>query len=359
MDKRAAALAELARDAVERANARVHALKSDPEKRGAGTTCTALLVHGGMAAMAHVGDSRLYLLRGGEINQISNDHTFVAEGMRRGLSFEAAAAQFGTNMLSRAVGPAERVDIDTLGFDVLPGDKLLLCTDGLHGYFSDEKELAPCLASVHAAPQKLIALANERGGEDNITAVVLEATADVSTTQHDENRLSRVTQNLRAVGSIEILRELSYSEVLEIASALRVVEHPAQAVVLCEGEVSSALYIIAEGRVQVERGGKRFAELGPGGHFGEMALLTNRPRSATVRTLESCRLLALDREQLYPLFQSNPIIAVKFLWNLAVRQSLRLDELTEWLSAPTDQPPDTVVDHSLEEVCASPYSLRR
>jgi serine/threonine protein phosphatase PrpC len=358
-DHRPAAMAELMRDAVERANAKVHALGKDPKKHGAGTTCTALLIHGDNAAMAHVGDSRLYLQRQGQVNQISNDHTFIAEAMRRGLSYEDALAQFGRNMLSRAVGPAEHVDIDTLAFDVLPGDRLVLCSDGLHGYFDDPREIGAHLSPPTTAPKRLVALANERGGEDNITVVVVEAVADAHATAQESMRLSRVTQNLQALKGIELLRELTYSEVLEIASAARHEEVGPGHVVLREGDPSSALYIIATGKVEVERGGKKLADLGPGSHFGEMALLTNRPRSATVKSVEPCRLLVLGREQMYPLFQTNPIIAVKFLWNLAVRQSLRLDEATEWLSHAGEVAPDTLIDSPPHDLCASPYSLGR
>jgi CRP-like cAMP-binding protein len=89
-----------------------------------------------------------------------------------------------------------------------------------------------------------------------------------------------------------------------------------------------------------------------------MALLTNRPRSATVVTVEPCRLLVLSREALYPLFQHNPVLAVKFLWNLGVRQSLRLDETTEWLSGGRDAVPDTLVERWGDEMVASPFSRR-
>lgn len=352
-ERRAAALAELMRDAVERANARIHAYgDSHPEAHGAGTTCTVLLVDGTLGVLAHVGDSRLYLVRDGAIHQLSNDHTFIAEALRRGLSREQVA-HFGPNMLSRAVGPHEHVDIDTLTFDLLPGDKLLLCTDGLHGHFGEAAELLEYLKETEAAAEALVGVANERGGDDNISVIAIEVGSGEEAHHEESERMSVVTQNLAALGGIELLRELSYAEVLELNAVLRTEEHDANAIVLREGESSAALYIIAWGEVQVERGGKRLTRLGAGSHFGEMALLTARPRSATVRALEPCRLLVLTRDCLYPLFQNNPVIAVKFLWNLAVRQSLRLDETTEWLSAGGDIAPDTMVD---SHTMSSPFT---
>lgn len=359
VERRPAALAEMLRDAVERANARVYGLGADdPSKRGAGTTCTALVVHGGKAALAHVGDTRLYLLRGGQIHQISNDHTFLAEAMRRGMAREEAIQHIPTNMLSRAVGPNQHVDIDTLTFDLLPGDKLLLCTDGLHGYFVEPSALAPYLDDVATAPNRLVDAANEAGGEDNISVIALEVVTEAPPAVEDSIRLSRVTQALHALSGIEVLRELTYSELLEVTTALRSEDVEAGTVVLREGETSAAFYIIASGRASVERGGKRLAELSQGSHFGEMALLTNRPRSATIVTLEPCRLLVLTREALYPLFQHNPVLAVKFLWNLGVRQSLRLDETTEWLSNGREAAPDTLVERWGDELLVSPFSQR-
>jgi serine/threonine protein phosphatase PrpC/CRP-like cAMP-binding protein len=358
-ERRATGLAELLRDGVDRANARVHAIgEQDSSKRGAGTTCTALLIAAGTAALAHVGDSRLYLLRAGQIHQISNDHTFIAEAVRRGMSRAEAIQNIPTNMLSRAVGPNRHVDVDTLSFDLLPADRLLLCSDGLHGYFVESAELVPFLADFAAAPDRLVDAANERGGEDNISVIAVEVAAEAAAAAEDSIRLSRVTQALRALAGIEVLRELSYSELLEVAGALRSEEVPADTAVVCEGEASATFYIIASGRASVERGGKRLAELVAGSHFGEMALLTNRPRSATVRTIEPCRLLSLTREAVYPLFQQNSVLAVKFLWNLGVRQSLRLDETIEWLSAGRDAAPDTLVERYGDEMIASPFSKR-
>ncbi|MBK7579772.1 MAG: cyclic nucleotide-binding domain-containing protein [Myxococcales bacterium] len=356
---RAAALAELLRDAVERANTRVYELGADDtSRRGAGTTCTALCIYGGKAALAHVGDTRLYLMRGGQVHQISNDHTFLAEAMRRGMPRAEAMENFATNMLSRAVGPHPHVDIDTLSFDLLPADRLMLCSDGLHGYFVEPSELRPFLEKFSTAPDRLVDAANEAGGEDNISVIVLEVSPEAPPAGEDSVRLSRVTQALRALSGIEVLRELTYSELLEVIGALRSEDQPAGTVIIREGEASAAFYIIASGRAAVERGRKRLAELGQGSHFGEMALLTNRPRSATVVTLEPSRLLVLTREALYPLFQHNPVLAVKFLWNLGVRQSLRLDETTEWLSTGRDAAPDTLVESWGDEVVASPFSRR-
>jgi CRP-like cAMP-binding protein len=150
-----------------------------------------------------------------------------------------------------------------------------------------------------------------------------------------EERLSRVYEDLSALSAMELFGELEYPELLEVASALRTEELEKDVTVLTEGEASKALYVIAAGKVSVEKGGSQLTTLASGSHFGEMALLTNRPRTATVKTLEPTRLLILDQDAVYPLFQTNPVIGVKFLWRLGQVQSLRLDEATLLLRPPS------------------------
>jgi protein phosphatase len=151
--------------------------EQDPEKRGMSTTISALLVGESMCFAAHVGDSRVYRLRDREVLQVTEDHTLINYKLKHGLiTEEEAATAKGKNVITRAVGHKDHVQIDTADLDIEPGDRFLLCSDGLHGYFHSESEVADLLASgslvagVHAA----IALANQRGGKDNITAVAVE-----------------------------------------------------------------------------------------------------------------------------------------------------------------------------------------
>lgn len=152
--------------------------EQDPGKRGMSTTCSALLVRGGFAFAAHVGDSRVYRVRGGAVLQITEDHTLINYKLKHGLiTPEEAERAAGKNVITRAVGHKDYVQVDTADVDVAPGDRFLMCTDGLHGYLRGDDEVAQLCAAVDLrdAATAAIALANERGGRDNISVVVLEA----------------------------------------------------------------------------------------------------------------------------------------------------------------------------------------
>lgn len=148
----------------------------EPLLKGMGTTATVLKIIGNNAFVAHVGDSRLYLFRSGFLYRMTHDHSLVSEHIRAGLLTEEEAAFHQLrNVITRSVGYQEEEEVDTAAFKVFPNDIMLLCSDGLHGKISDQ-EIATMLKDygLKAVP-KLIALANERGGDDNISVITVLA----------------------------------------------------------------------------------------------------------------------------------------------------------------------------------------
>lgn len=324
------AAAGLLREAVEHVSRVIYEMGlGDRGKKGMGTTCVALLVRGNKGVMAHVGDSRLYLVRQGRLYQLSEDHTFVQEALRCGMMTPEQAKQSEhQNIVTRAVGPMERVIVDTLVFDLLLDDALMLCSDGLHGYLGDGQELPGLLTGgePEGVARRLIDLANERGGDDNITTIVLRAATHGAPTEEDTQRTTIVNQTFDTLQHVDLFVELTMPELVRVSNACRSIELEGGSVVIKEGEASETLFLLIDGGVEIFRGGTKLAELGPGSHFGEMALLSQRPRSASVRTLGPTRLLALDRPQFYGLLQQDSVLAGKFLWKLAQTLSLRLDD---------------------------------
>lgn len=170
--------ADALREAIESANNAVHSqANANAEQRGMGTTCTAAVLRGREVWVGHVGDSRAYLVRGGKVQKLTKDHSLVAELIEKGHLTEAEAKHdHRRNVVTRSVGALEHVQVDAerVVDKLKPGDVLVLCSDGLHGLVTDY-EIG--MIATEQAPDEacagLIDLANERGGPDNITAIVV------------------------------------------------------------------------------------------------------------------------------------------------------------------------------------------
>lgn len=164
--------------ALEKANREIHGRTvKEPELTGMGTTCTAALISGSSLTLAHVGDSRAYLVHDGAIEQLTEDHTLVAEAEKTA-GKGSAPAWIPRHLLTRSVGVGEQVEVDVLSLPgrLLPGDSLILCSDGLSNVIQDS-ELLQITLDEPSGPsrvicKKMVDLALERGGPDNITVQV-------------------------------------------------------------------------------------------------------------------------------------------------------------------------------------------
>ncbi len=145
----------------------------DPRQKGMSSTLSSLLVSGGTGFIAQVGDSRVYLARGGRVVQLTEDHTLVNFRLKLGLiTPEEAANAPGKNVITRAVGHQDYVEVDTLDLAVQKGDRFMLCSDGLHGYLQDGELERLLLGPAEEVATRLVDLANGRGGRDNVTVIV-------------------------------------------------------------------------------------------------------------------------------------------------------------------------------------------
>lgn len=170
-------MVDLIQAAIQEANREiVQASLQDSSMRGMGTTATVAVTLSDKVFVGHIGDSRAYHMRGGEIVQITEDHSVVAQLLRaRAITPAEAQRHPYRNVITRCLGMQMEIEADTFEVDWQPGDRLLLCSDGLSGLVSDEEMIR--IADEYAEPQeaceRLVALALERGGYDNITIVLL------------------------------------------------------------------------------------------------------------------------------------------------------------------------------------------
>lgn len=324
------AVETLLRTAIQAASAEVFDLGRTGEGRhGMGTTCIALLAIRGKGFMGHVGDSRMYLVRDRRLWQLSEDHTFANEAIRNGMmSMAAAKASAYANLVTRGVGIQRSVAVDTLVFDIVESDTVLLCSDGLTTYVEDAHELTGMLAEPDLAklPANLIHVANDRGGGDNISAVVVRGVAEMPARPDDASRRAQVTTNLQTLRHIALFMDLGDAELVRVFNRFKPVDFAANTAIIREGESADSMYVLVEGDVRITRAGKPLANLARGAHFGEMGLLNQRPRTATVITTAPVHALVLERSAFNEVLREDTSLAAKLLYKLAQILSLRLDE---------------------------------
>lgn len=180
------------RDSLVRANARIYSeAQSNPDLRGMGTTTSVLAVRNDKGWLAHVGDSRIYLVREGEIRQLTDDHSLVATMVREGLLTSAEAETHPRrNVLQRSMGVAEDVEVDVRGpIDLREGDTFILCSDGLHGVVKEPELKEIAQHPIDVAADEFLRRALERGAPDNVTVIV--ARVESSTEIGEETAVER------------------------------------------------------------------------------------------------------------------------------------------------------------------------
>ena len=323
-------LLRMVEDAIKTASRAVFALaRSEKSRAGMGTTLTMMLCVRQTGVMGHVGDSRLYMRRQGRLHQLSEDHTYINEMIRRGMG-TAEGLKHGAyaNVITRAVGIQANVNVDTLSFDLLEGDSFLLCSDGLQKHLEDPEEIGQVLDNDHlnSIPQQLIEIANARGGTDNISAVVLRINSGAGEAEQQRERTTEVNLRIDTLHEVELFQQLDMGELCKILHIVRVQKCEQGDVIMREGEAGNSLFAILQGKFVVTRAGRPITWLQRGSHFGEMALFNNRPRSATIEAIERSRLLVIERDRFNDLVRKEPLLGVKLLWAFAQVLSLRLDE---------------------------------
>jgi serine/threonine protein phosphatase PrpC/CRP-like cAMP-binding protein len=312
-----------------------HKGQTDSEKRGMGTTTSALLLAGDRGFITHVGDSRIYLLRQGQVHQLTEDHTLINELVRRGKlkreELDSSPYTKYKNAVTRAVGAYEHVESDTLDFEVLPGDQFMLCSDGLHAYLN-QGDLPEILASddIADASRTLVALANAGGGHDNITTVVVRV--ETGDTSDQAARSSDLVNRVEVLRGMPLFRHLSYKEVMRLLNVTTVKHYQTSERIIEDGAAGEELFIILAGKVRLHKGEAFITSLGRGAHFGEMALVDRSPRSASATAEEPTRLLELRRGDFYEIIRKEPILATKLLWSFVQVLTDRLRRTTADLS---------------------------
>jgi serine/threonine protein phosphatase PrpC len=307
---------------IEQANRLVYEeARRDRGRRGMGCTVVMLMPVGDEAYICHVGDSRVYLLRDGELFQVTEDHSLVTRLLRDGqITPEEAANHPRKNLITRCVGIQPEVEVDALYLDLQAGDRFVLCSDGLSDMIShDHIERIALSYDGARMVEELLRAANEAGGRDNVTVVCLEVERD----EHTHPARLGMLQRVEFLQDIFLFAQLSERECVKVNGILYEQSYAAGANILRKGSRGDEFYIVIAGQVGIRDGELHLTSIGPGGHFGEFALLEDQPRSADVYAEKDTRLLFIRRSDYLHLVSSEPALAVKvyqaFLKHLADR----------------------------------------
>jgi len=331
---------ELARDilarAVQLACAEVHEhAKKNRDTRGMGCTLTCLLTVGQHALMAHVGDSRLYLLRDGKLHQLSTDHTMAAELMRAGtLTLEKAKMHRWGHVLTRSIGTQASVPVETLLLPVIARDRFLICSDGLYTDLSDDEiQQMLMLHAPSESPQKMVERVLERRAGDNTTCVVVEIAGDpgaAAEARHaaDAQAVLRRSFLCEGLGVRELARVFSFCDITVL---------PPGQVLLEQGEQLEQIIFVVHGRIIGERNGEPVGEIVDGDFLGETTLIRGRPVRGTLKAAEATVVLELRASGLRKLRQRHPELGAHLMAGLALRLSRELDR-ANWRLESLDDP---------------------
>lgn len=309
------------------ASRRVYEAATATGRQGMTTTLVAAVIGGGAAFVVHVGDSRAYLIRDDELRQLTEDHSMVNELIRTGaMTPDDAATSRYRNVITRAVGLYPTVRTDTLHIELLDGDRLLLCSDGLSDMVPTEKVLDLARqANLTIAVDSMIQAALDRGGRDNVTVIAIEPEAVLEA--------EAVAARAKAMENLFLFEDLPFHARLRVGRIVSEMFVSPDQQIVKQGEVGDTLYVVVQGEFGVVVDGNEIAVLGEGEHFGELALVDTEPRSADIVARGFGHLLAIDRDALRDYCMMEPGLGNLLLWKLVATLGQRLRNTNQQLTA--------------------------
>ncbi len=328
IDTRNAVLAAID-EVLQTASRRIYETAEAEGRAGMTTTVVAGVLGKTTAFLAHVGDSRAYLVRDGELRQLTEDHSMVNELVRTGkMTYEEARASRHRHVITRAVGLYPTVQPSLAAVDLLPGDRLVLCSDGLSDVVAPDLILEEGgRDDLEGAVDALLQAALDRGGPDNITIVLL----DPEGVDRGEEMAARACM----LETMFLFEDLPYAARLQVG---RIVEEhyfaPGELLVE-QGSPGTSMFVVLEGEVAVRVNGLVIARFGAGEHFGELAMADELPRSASVAGVSFGSAISVSAEQLREFCRREPELGNEVLWKMMRVLGQRMRRTNARITDPT------------------------
>lgn len=322
---------------IDEINGVVYQVGQQPEyKGGIATTVVAMLLWQNAAFVAHVGDSRIYLVRNKKIFRITEDHTY-AELLKKQHGTGALPERLNrrySHVLTRSIGSHPHVDVDVVFFDFYAGDRFLMCTDGLTDYLGGQELLQMMISQpTDTVAQSLVMEAKARGGRDNITAIFIDVQEVAN--QHKTLSLPQMDtlKKVDFLGELVLFNELTTLELLRVLRVVYEQSYEDGDKVVSEGEPSGSIYLLVEGQVEVMRHGKVLATLESGDHFGELSMFEGATSSVDVVSKGKALVFAVPHQHFKTMISEDPLLGNKLLWNITYQLANHLTRMNQRATA--------------------------
>jgi len=298
---------------------------------GTSTTLVVTLINNGHCFLAHAGDSRAYLMRSGRLQHLTEDHSMVNELIRQGkMTQEQARTSPYRHVITRALGSSPFIQVDVASLELLPNDRLLLCSDGLTDPVEPNKiHTLMNTGNATETAAMLLQAALDGGGPDNISVIVV----DPQPTPAAEQALAKA----RVLSQLFLFQGLQFSSLQRISRFVQEISFSKGEVIVSQGDEGQTLFAVVEGKLLVSRDEVDLVELVANDHFGELALADTLPRSATVTALTSGQMIVIDRLALDKLAKREPSLGTQILWNLLSSVSARLRSTSARLAEESEE----------------------
>ncbi len=321
--ERKAWLEQVIKGAIFAANAEVYALAAQKGVQGnMGTTLSLLLLLSPTSAIiGHVGDSRIYRIRNKEVQQLTFDQTIAQHQLRTGAirAEDVDNVPFG-NTLMQAVGYRQEVDPDITWIDLQLGDQFLLCSDGLSNYLIEDEIVSVfSQAPGEQIVPRLISCANQRGGKDNITAIV----AEIEDPDASSLAATQLDLSTDILSQCPMLEGLEMSEIFQLLPLGQLKIFIRDEILQTESQEGPGLMIVLGGRVGLYRRNTWLATIAQGGNIGELEFFDNHGAAETAICEEEVRVIIFEFDKLRRFIMENPKIGLKILFNLSKSHAQR------------------------------------
>ena len=262
-------------------------------------------------------DSRLYLIRNNNVYQVSEDHTIGQEIREKSISSTPpASVNKFDSILKRSIGFTESIEVDTMFFDIIPGDQLIICSDGLYNNITRPIEFLPIIEKpLDEALIELVDLSNRRGGKDNITCILLEASLDESLYGDLGNDRGDLLNDLSILDNY-LFKDLNFTRLNRIIHTVNTYEID-QDVIICDvDQCPNGLFIVLKGTIDVYRdNGELYTTLKRSQFFGQYSLMMDKKEKFSYRAGENCKVIYLDSDDYRKLCKHHPKFGVQLLEN--------------------------------------------